>query len=388
MMMGMGIESNAAPSRVREGRKAATAVLWFISFLTVAAPAARGQLPSVQPVPAWKQVPSGEGACSVEKSCAELAPELIRSALGDSPLAENVNTLARMIGTRVDGSPSTARAVNWAVEAFRRAGADEVHTESAMLPGQRNSGLGAAAQNVVAEIRGHEKSNEFILIGASLDSRATAEASYASACAVATLIDAVRVIHSSGSIPRRTIRFVLFTKTSQGIDGGQAYRGGQAYVRTHRAALDGLIAAVFFEPGNGAIRGYSLDGRGDALAAVRKTLEPAASLGIKELTVDAAMGENNLDFLLEGVPTLVTRQDAGSEVHSGPLEAAVITELKRHAAIAAVTAYALADGDGRIAARQSRREIEQLLKNTGLDQQMKAANIWALWESGERGRQR
>jgi hypothetical protein len=256
-----------------------------------------------------------------------------------------------------------------------------------MIPGRRSSGLVAEAQNVVAEIRGHEKSNEFIIIGASLDSTATAEASYASACAVAALIDAVRVIHSSGSIPQRAIRFVLFT-TSHGVDGGQAYGGGQAYARAHRAALDGLIAAVFFEPGTGAIRGYSLDGRGDALVAVRKTLEPAASLGIKELTVDAVMGENNLDFLLEGVPTLVTRQDAGSEVHSGPLEAAVITELKRHAAIAAVTAYALADGDGRIAARQSRPEIEHLLKNTGLDQQMKAANIWPAWESGERGRQR
>jgi len=333
-------------------------------------------------------VPSGEGACSVEKSCAELAPELIRSALGESSLAENVNTLARMIGARVDGSPSTARAVNWAVEAFRRAGADEVHTESTMPPGQRDSALGATAQNVAAEIRGHEKSNEFVLIGARLDPTATAESSYASACAVAVLIDAVRVIHSSGSIPRRTIRFVLFTRTSQGVDGGQAYGGGQAYVRTHRATLDGLIAAVFFEPGTGAIRGYSLDGRGDALAAVRKTLEPAASLGIKELTVDAVMGANNLDFVLEGVPTLVTRQDAGSEVYPSELEPAVITEMKRHAAIAAVTAYALADGDGRIAARQSRPEIEQLLKNTGLDQHMKDANMWPVWESGERGRQR
>ncbi len=150
-----------------------------------------------------------------------------------------------------------------------------------------------------------------------------------------------------------------------------------------------MIAAVFFEPGARAIRGYSLDGRGDALAAVREALMPVASLGVKEFTVDAALGGNNLDFLLEGVPTLVTRQEANGQGSIADLDLppAVVTGLKRHAAIAAVTAYALADGEGHVAKRQSRPEIEQLLKDTKLDEQMKAAGIWTAWERGERGRQ-
>ena len=368
----------------RSGTLTATALLLALATL---APVVRAQLPPVQPAPAWKQVPSGEGACSVAKSCAELAPDMIRSAMGDSPLAANVNTLARTIGPRVPDSAAAVNAAQWAAEAFRKAGADDVHFEKPPLTlGHGNEGGQSSSEslaNVVAEIRGYEKPDEFVLIGAPLDSTASADESFAGACAVAALIDAVRVIHSSGSIPRRSIRFVLFTASEKGAESGQAY------VRKHRAELDDLIAAVFFEPGAGPIRGYSLDGRGDDLAAVREALEPAATLGVKEFTVDAVMGGDSLDFLLEGVPTLVTRiapQDASGEISGGELKPEVISELKRHAAIAAVTAYALADAQGPIAARQSREQVEQLLKNTGLDQQMKAAGLWAAWESGERGR--
>jgi hypothetical protein len=167
------------------------------------------------------------------------------------------------------------------------------------------------------------------------------------------------------------------------------FSGGKApaaYLEAHQSELDGLVAAVLFEPGAGAIHGYSLDGRGDVLAAVREALAPAASVGVKEFTVDAVLGASNLDFILEGVPTLVTRQETKVPGSTADLSPAVVTELKRHAAIAAVTAYALADSEKRIGERQSRPEIEQLLKSTGLDGQMKAADLWSAWAGGERGR--
>jgi hypothetical protein len=307
---------------------------------------------------------------------------MILSALGESPLAENVNTLARTIGPRMPGSPAVANAALWAVEAFRKAGADRVDVEkSPVTLGHRNEGGRAPAENVVAEIRGRENTDEYVLIGARLDSTASVEDSFAGACAVAALIDAARVIHSSGSIPRRSIRFVLFTGSGPGL------QGSQAYVRSSSADLNSLIAAVLFEPGAKAIRGYSLDGRGDELTAVREALMPAASLGVGEFTVDPMMGPDNLPFLLEGIPTLVTRQAPDGDVSPGELKPAVIKELKRHSAIAAVTAYALADDESRIARRQSRAEIEQLLKDTGLDRQMKTAGVWDAWEDRQSGRQ-
>src|ERR1700734_3498296 len=90
------------------------------------------QLPPVKPPPL--QVPTGSGACSVHKSCDDLAPAMIQSALGPSPLEANLRFLTDTVGGRVTGSPAADRAVGWAVEALHHAGVDEVHTEKFRIP--------------------------------------------------------------------------------------------------------------------------------------------------------------------------------------------------------------------------------------------------------------
>jgi carboxypeptidase Q len=241
------------------------------------------------------------------------------------------------------------------------------------------------SENVVAEIRGREKSDEFVLLGAHLDSWDLGTGALDNGCNVAMVIDAARVIHASGVIPRRSIRFALFTGEEQGM------LGSWAYAKTHRAELDRMIAAIIFDSGIGAVTGYSLS-RKDILPAVRDALEPVQSLGVKEFTVDTDIDTDNFDFLLEGVPTLVANQEPANymlnyHAASDTFDKVNISELKRHAAIAAVTAYALADRQDRIGPRQSRAQIEQLVKESGLDQNMKAEDMWPLWEKGDRGRQ-
>ena len=75
-------------------------------------------------------------ACSVDETsaCAAAAPKIIASALGPSPLADNLRRLTDGIGGRVTGSPEMARAAAWGVAAFRDAGVDEVHTEKYSIP--------------------------------------------------------------------------------------------------------------------------------------------------------------------------------------------------------------------------------------------------------------
>jgi hypothetical protein len=63
-----------------------------------------------------------------------------------------------------------------------------------------------------------------------------------------------------------------------------------------------------------------------------------------------------------------------------------VNELKKQSAIAAITAYALADSPQRIAPRQSRAQIERLLRETGLDEQMRLEGFWDDWQAGRRGR--
>jgi Zn-dependent M28 family amino/carboxypeptidase len=243
------------------------------------------------------------------------------------------------------------------------------------------------SENVVAEVRGYDKPGEFVLLGAHLDSWELGTGALDNGCNSALVIDAARVIHSSGTLPHRSIRFVLFTGEEEGL------LGSAAYAHAHRAELDQMIAAVIFDSGVGRTTGYSLGGRKDTLDAVTQELEPIASLGVTKHTFDAGMDTDNFDFLLEGVPTLVANQEPANymlnyHAASDTFDKVDIAELKRNVAIAAVTAYALGDAKNRIGPRQSRAEIEQLFKDTGLDQDMKSAGFWPYWEKAERGREK
>ncbi|MGH9734589.1 MAG: M20/M25/M40 family metallo-hydrolase [Candidatus Acidiferrales bacterium] len=241
------------------------------------------------------------------------------------------------------------------------------------------------SENVVAEIRGSEKPDEFVLLGAHLDSWELGTGALDDGCNAAMVIDAARALRATGSVPRRSIRFALFTGEEQGM------LGSRAYARTHRSELDQMVAAVIFDSGDGRVTGYSLGGRSDTLAAVREALEPVRQLGARDFTFDAEGDTDNFDFLLEGVPTLVANQDPANymlnyHASSDTYDKVDIAALKKQVAIAALTTYALANDERRIGPRQTRVEIEQLLKKTGLEQQMKTQGLWSAWSDGERGR--
>jgi Zn-dependent M28 family amino/carboxypeptidase len=356
------------------------AVSWLFAFLVPS----HAQLSNPNPVPFSGTVPSGTGACSVVKSCAEVAPDIIRQALGSSSFEKNLRYLAGTNGKRPVGSEAIAGTISWAVNAFKLAGVDGAHTEKFPIQSSPGGHGGRGdSMNVIAEIRGRDLPDEFVILAGHLDSTS---ASGHGAESAAIIIDAARAIHASGSIPRRSVRFVLFTGAEQGM------LGGRAYAEAHYAELDRMIAAMGVDGSMGNVMGFSLGGRKETLAAVQGALAPVRSLGAVQFTTDARMSMDTFDFLLEGVPTLVPnvqspKSTAIHESASGPYDKSTIDALKHQVAIAAVSAYALSDSEGRIGSRQSRDEIERLLENTGLDKQMKTANIWPDWETGKRGRQ-
>ncbi len=104
----------------------------FVCFLTSSSPVA-AQLPPVQTDPLSKQVIGiqGANACSATEasSCAEVASKILPQVMGPSPMEGNLRRLTDEIGGRVTGTPQMAKAVEWALAAFRAAGI-EVHTEN------------------------------------------------------------------------------------------------------------------------------------------------------------------------------------------------------------------------------------------------------------------
>jgi hypothetical protein len=241
------------------------------------------------------------------------------------------------------------------------------------------------SSNVVAEIRGSEKPDEFVVLGAHLDSWELGTGALDNGCNAALVIDALRTIKATGVKPKRTIRFILFSGEEEGL------LGSKAYVSQHRKEMDNAVAALIIDEGTGAVTGFSLGGRADVEPALKQTLDPLHRWKATGLTTDAFWGTDNLDFLLEGVPTLVANQDAANylvnyHATSDTFDKVDMAQLKKHVAMMSYMTYAIADAPERIGKRQTREEVEQLMKQTGLDNQVKLFGAWSEWENGTRGR--
>jgi hypothetical protein len=250
-----------------------------------------------------------------------------------------------------------------------------------------NNKIGGPAEqeNVVGEIRGYEKPDEVVLLGAHLDSWELGTGALDNGCNAAMVIEAARAIKATGLLPRRTIRFVLFSGEEQGM------LGSWAYVKSHEAELDKFRAVIIFDSGVGRVSGYSLSGRRDLEDAVRESLKPLDSWNVQQHTQDGDIGTDNFDFLLQGVPTLVANQAVANYLQnyhaaSDTFDKVDMRELKLNTVIAALTAWGLADRSAPFGKRQTRAEIEVTLQDAGLEQQMKALGYWDGWQNGTRGR--
>jgi hypothetical protein len=248
---------------------------------------------------------------------------------------------------------------------------------------------GAQASNVVAEVRGRERPDEVVILGAHLDAWDLGRGALDNGCNSALVVDVGRQVMAlarAGLRPRRTLRFVLYTGEEASM------YGSFAEVRSHRVELDRVRAQIIYDEGTGRTSGFSTGGRADIVSGVDAALAAVAALGPFKQTTDAFVGTDNYDYLVEGVPTLVANQDGPPylpdyHAESDTLDKVDTRELKANTAIAAVLAWGLADREKPLGPRQSRAEVETLTKATGLDEQMKVFGLWDAFASGARGRE-
>jgi carboxypeptidase Q len=240
------------------------------------------------------------------------------------------------------------------------------------------------ASNVVAEIRGAEKPDEFVILGAHLDSWELGTGALDNGCNAALVIDALRAIKASGLRPRRSIRFILFSGEEEGMIGSHAY------AVAHRNELDKAAGVVIFDSGIGKVTGFSVGGRKDIMPAADGLTAPLKQFEATGLTTDAEWGTDNFDFLLEGVPTFVADQEEDNylinyHAMSDTFDKVSIPQLKKHVAEAAVLTFGLANAVQK-SPRLNHAQIEQTMRETHLDDQLKTFGMWQDWQSGKRGR--
>ena len=239
--------------------------------------------------------------------------------------------------------------------------------------------------NVVAELKGSEKPDEFAVLGAHLDSWELGTGALDNGCNAALVIDALRTIGAAGVRPRRSIRFILFSGEEEGL------LGSHAYVRAHRNELDEAAGVVILDEGSGKVTGFSLGGRKDIIPSATTLVAPLQQFGATTLTTDAEWGSDHFDFMLEGVPTLLANQIEANylinyHAMSDTYDKVDIPQLKKHVAEAAVVTFGIADSPERIGARLNRAQIEQTMRETHLDDLMKTFGMWQDWEERKLGR--
>jgi carboxypeptidase Q len=199
----------------------------------------------------------------------------------------------------------------------------------------------APSFNVLAELRGRERPEEIVVIGAHLDSWDVGEGAQDDGAGVAIVMESLATLRRLGLRPRRTIRAVLYTSEEEGA------QGGKAYAQAHAAELGRHVAAFETDVGAGTPLGFRIDAAPAAVADLRGLIALLAPLGAT--LVDAGFAGADISGLRPaGVPLLGLFADPAHyfDVHhsvADTLEKIDPAALGRDVAAMATMAYVVAD---------------------------------------------
>lgn len=230
--------------------------------------------------------------------------------------------------------------------------------------------------NVIAELPGREKPDEWLIVGAHLDSWDYGTGAQDNGAGCAMVLDAARAIAESGRKPRRSIRFALWGGEEQGL------LGSTAYVRAHAAELAKCVAVLNTDNGAGHPRGWKVEGRTDLAAALKPISESLLmNLGGNGISQDTSFDTDHGPFMLEGVPALnlwVDMSGYGAVHHksSDTIDKVDAHNLAAGTAIIAVTAYAIADNLRPIAPRLDRPAVTEIIRQAKLETFLKDIGAW------------
>jgi hypothetical protein len=177
----------------------------------------------------------------------------------------------------------------------------EVEIHNTFIPGP------VTVYNTVGEVRGFEKPDEYVVVGAHLDSwdlgSGTTDNGTGS-CVVLEAARAIAALAKHGHPPRRTIRFVLFTGEEEGL------HGSRQYVKRHEKEMARHSVALVHDTGTGKVTGFGLHGRESCLAILKPQLATLEEIeGWKSLEMRAMGGTDHLSFHAVGVPGFACLQD-------------------------------------------------------------------------------
>jgi carboxypeptidase Q len=157
--------------------------------------------------------------------------------------------------------------------------------------------------NTVAELRGSEKPDEVVLLGAHLDSWDLGTGSTDNGTGSMAVLEAARTLAKLNLKPRRTIRFVLFSGEEEGLVGSVKY------VEAHKNELENISAVLVHDTGTGRVLTLGLHDNYQDREIVDHVLAPLRELKLLEVSMSRSFGTDHASFDDVGVPGFYCMQD-------------------------------------------------------------------------------
>jgi carboxypeptidase Q len=232
--------------------------------------------------------------------------------------------------------------------------------------------------DVVGEIRGTDKADEVVMLGAHFDSWHPGTGATDNAAGSAAMMEAMRILKASGVTLRRTVRLALWNGEEQGLIGSRDYvakhfassggRGAGAPVGGAARGVGGgrganagplqvtpahaKFSGYFnIDNGGGAIRGIYLQGNQAVAPIFRAWIEPLRDLGVTHVTIRNTGGTDHQSFDGVGLPGFQFIQDPleySSFTHHSNMdtfERLQPDDMRKNATIAAIFAFLTANRD-------------------------------------------
>lgn len=207
--------------------------------------------------------------------------------------------------------------------------------------------------NVVGELKGTEKPNEYVLLGAHLDSWDGASGATDNGSGTVMMMEAMRLLKAAYPNPKRTILVGHWGAEEQGLIGSKAFS------EDHKDVIDGLQTA--FNQDNGTwrieyIRMMGLTGAGAHfgrwLSALPSEIESLIDLDLPG--VPETGGSDHMSFLCAGAPSFRLQSNYPDyrqytwHTNRDTYDKLIMDDLRNNATLAAMLAYMASEDPNRV----------------------------------------
>jgi hypothetical protein len=157
-----------------------------------------------------------------------------------------------------------------------------------------------ALYNVIADLKGTEHPDEYVVVGGHLDSWDGATGTTDNGTGSATTIEAARILTAIGAKPKRTIRFMLWSGEEQGL------LGSKAWVQEHKEEMTKYSACLVHDGGTNYLSGIA--GMKEMRPQLEKVFAPILTLSselpfkIRDIDAFRPIGSDHESFTAAGVP--------------------------------------------------------------------------------------